>query len=219
MDSESKVVDWLARLRQGDLPVLADLFQHYRDRLWRMVHFRIDPRLATRVDADDVLQEAWIAAQQRVQHWIAAPEKSFFIWLRLGVGQVIIDVHRRHLGAQRRDARLEVPMHSGASVSATSMSLAGHLMASLTTPSQAAMKAEVSRRLEDALASMDEIDREVLMLRHFEELSNNEVAEVLGMKESATSNRYVRALTRLRSILEETPGFPGPETRNGGLFG
>ena len=110
-------------------------------------------------------------------------------------------------------------MHSGASVSATSMSLAGHLMASLTTPSQAAMKAEVSRRLEDALASMDEIDREVLMLRHFEELSNNEVAEVLGMKKSATSNRYVRALTRLRSILEETPGFPGPETRNGGLFG
>ena len=198
----------LERLRAGDLEVLSELFARHRPRLLRMVQFRIDPRLATRLDADDVLQESWIAARQRIRFWLEAPEKSFYVWLRLVTGQTLVDIHRRHLGAQMRDLRMEVSIQrGGGGPPATSVSLAGHLLANMTSPSQAAMQAELSARLSQALDSMDEIDREILVLRHFEEPTNNEVAELLGMKKSATSNRYVRALGRLKGILEGMPGF------------
>lgn len=201
----------LVRLRGGDRSALGDLFAHYRDRLWRAVHFRLDPRLAGRVDADDVVQEAYMAAEQRLDHYLQDTTRSFFIWLRLITVQTLIDVHRRHLGARIRDASLEVQLAGGQSPQVTTMSLAGRLLGSATSPSQAAMRAEVEEKIEEALASMDPIDREVLALRHFEELSNNEVSEVLGLQKSAASNRYVRALERLRKILAASPELFGDE--------
>ncbi len=197
----------VARLQGGDEQALAELFSMHRERLRRMVDFRMDRRLRGRVDASDILQEAYIDASQRVHHYTKKPEMSFFVWLRQITTQRLIDVHRRHLDAQKRDARQEVSIHRGELAATTSASIAAELMGQFVSPSQLAMRAELLDQLEDALESMDPIDREVLALRHFEELTNNEVAQVLDITKSAASNRYVRALGRLKSVLEEIPGF------------
>jgi RNA polymerase sigma-70 factor (ECF subfamily) len=197
----------LVRLRNGDESALAELFSQHRARLWRMVNFRLDQRLCGRVDADDVLQEAYLSAAQRIEHYLKNKNMSFFVWLRQIVLQTMIDLHRQHLGAQMRDAAREVSLHRGGYPQATSISLAAHLLGSLTSPSQAAVRHEVSRQLEEALESMSTIDREVLALRHFEELTNSEVAEVLGIQQKAASIRYVRAIARLKEILVQIPGF------------
>lgn len=195
------------RLADGDGTALAELFSEHRPRLWRMVNFRIDRRLSGRVDADDVLQEAYLDAAQRVHHYLEDTSKSFFVWLRLVVSQTMIDVHRRHLGAQMRDINREVSMNRPAYTQATSVCLAAQLLGSMTSPSQAVQKAEMTRQLEEALEKMDPIDQEVLALRHFEELSNSEVAEVLGIQQKAASIRYVRAIARLKDVLKRVPGF------------
>ena len=201
----------LERLRRGERECLGPLFARHRERLWRMVDFRLDPRIRGRVDADDVLQEAFLAASKRLDHYLEKPQMSFFIWLRLIVNQTLVDVHRTHLGAKARDAAREVPALVGGG-RGTSTSLAIQLVGNLTSPTQAAARAETYRLLEDALDSMDSTDREILALRHFEELTNGEVAEVLGIREKAASIRYVRALGRLRKILSRIPGFsPGSE--------
>jgi RNA polymerase sigma-70 factor (ECF subfamily) len=153
------------------------------------------------------LQEAYIDAVKRVAHYLERPELPFLGWLRLIVGQRLVEVHRQHLGAQARDARQEVPLQRGVWPGASSTCLAAHLVGHLTSPSQAAMRHESFALLEAALNQMDALDREVLVLRHFEELSNNEVAELLGIQKAAASKRYVRALSRLKEILAAIPGF------------
>ena len=197
----------VGRLRDGGEKALAELFSQHRERLKRMVGFRLDRRLWGRVDASDVLQEAYLDAVKRVHHYLDNPTMPFFVWLRLITGQRLIDVHRQHLGAQMRDADQEVSLNRGGVPHASSMCLAAHLVGHLTSPSQAAIRAETMAELQQALDGMDPMDREILALRHFEELSNNEAAEVLGLQKSAASNRYVRALRRLKETLSGIPGF------------
>jgi RNA polymerase sigma-70 factor (ECF subfamily) len=117
--------------------------------------------------------------------------------------QVLADTYRRHMGAQKRDAACEIPLHRRGTASSASISIAAKLAASLTSPSKAAVRADTREQLYAALEKMDPIDREVLALRHFEDLGNDEVAEVLGLKKAAASNRYVRALKRLKDIMSE----------------
>jgi RNA polymerase sigma-70 factor (ECF subfamily) len=138
-------------------------------------------------------------------HYLKRPQLSFYVWLRQLTTQRLIDVHRRHLKAEMRDVKQEISIDRRGA--ATSASMAKRLVAQLASPSQAAMQAELIDQVGLALDRMDEIDREVLALRHFEELRNSEVAEVLGLKEAAASNRYFRALARLREVLEEHSGF------------
>jgi RNA polymerase sigma-70 factor (ECF subfamily) len=197
----------LRRLRAGDAGAAAELFQHYRGRLRRMVRLRLDRRLQGRVDPSDVLQEAYLDLARRVPEYVADPRLPFFLWLRLLTGQRLLQVHRHHLGTQMRDAGQEVSLFNGPLPQASSASLAAHLLGRLTSPSQAAVRAEMQLRLQEALNQMDPLDREVLALRHFEELSNGETAEVLGLQKSAASNRYVRALRRLKEVLSAMPGF------------
>jgi RNA polymerase sigma-70 factor (ECF subfamily) len=199
----------LIRALKTDPQALAALFTRHRDRLWRMVSVRLDRRLHGRVDPDDVLQEAYLDAASRIGHFRRDDGGSFFVWLRLIVGQTLVDVHRRHLGAQARAAGREVPLHGRFSAypDETSASIAGQLMAQLTPPSHAARRAETASRLETALEGMEPIDREVLVLRHFEELTNGEVAQVLGIQPKAASIRYVRAVGRLKVILSQFPEF------------
>lgn len=204
--SEQKTDDRLQRILAGDERAFAEAFAEHRERLWRMVHFRLDRRLQGRVDADDVLQEAYLDAVKRLPHFAESQPMSLFVWLRLVVGQTLIDVHRRHLGAKMRDAEREESIQQRLS-EGTSVSLSFHLLAHLTSPSQAAARAELMSLVEEALAGMSDTDREVLALRHFEELTNNEVAEVLGLERKAASIRYVRALARLKTVLEKIPGF------------
>jgi RNA polymerase sigma-70 factor (ECF subfamily) len=191
----------LKRARDGDEQALTDLFTSYRSRLKRMVKLRLDPRVRGRVDASDIVQEAYLESSKKLADYFGEPALPFYLWLRLLTGQKLALAHRQHLGVQARAAGREVSLYQGALPQASSAALAAQLLGKLTTPSQAAMKAELKIRIQEALNSMDAIDREVLTLRHFEQLSNAETALVLGIKETAACNRYVRALERLRGIL------------------
>lgn len=212
--SNSEVVreDLVKRLRAGDRQALAELFSIYRGPLRRMVSFRLDRRLSRRVDPSDVLQEVYIDAEQRVQAFLGNANMPFFLWLRLITGRRLLELHRQHLGAQMRAIGQEVSLDQGDLHLVTSTFLAAHLAAALTSPSHAAMRAEAEEKLEQALSQMDPIDREVLALRHFEELSNNEAAEALGLTKAGASNRYVRALKRLKGIMSEMDGMTAEET-------
>ena len=130
-----------------------------------------------------------------------------FLWFRWITGERLLDIHRRHLGTKMRDAGLEVSLHNGAMPHATSVSLAELLLGRLTSPTLAARRAEMQMMLQEVLNAMDPIDREVLTLRHFEDLSNTETAQALGLTKSAASNRYIRALLRLKETLAGMPGF------------
>lgn len=208
--SEQDDPELIARVVRRDQEALAVLFSRHRDRLWRLVTFRMDPRLHGRVDADDVLQEAWLAAVQRIDHFVVDASRSIFVWFRLIASQTLVDIHRRHLGAQKRAAQNEFSIDRGWCSSSTSSSLSFHLLDHLTTPSEAAQREELSEKLNESLASMREIDREVLALRHFEQLTNREAAQVLRISEQAASDRYVRALERLRLVMAAVPGFEKP---------
>jgi RNA polymerase sigma-70 factor (ECF subfamily) len=194
----------LERATQGDQQALAQLFNRYRERLRALVRLRMDRRLTGRIDPSDVLQEAYLDVSKRIDDYARKPDMPFHLWLRFLTVQRLLAFHRRHLGAQMRDAGQEVSIYHDGSPNASSVFLAGQLAGHLTSPSQAAVREETQKRLESALNQMDPIDREVLALRHFEELTNNEVAQVLGLQKSAASNRYVRALKRLKEILSET---------------
>jgi RNA polymerase sigma-70 factor (ECF subfamily) len=192
--------------RGGDEAALAVLVERHRDRLERMVRLRMDRRLQGRVDPADVVQEAYLALRGKFPQYSADARLPFFLWLRLEVGQKLVDLHRFHLGTQMRDAGKEVSLHQGALPQVTSLSLAEHLLGKLTSASHAAMRVELKLRVQEALNSMDAHDREVLILRHFEELSNAEAAQILGIKPSAAVNRYVRALKRLKDVFQGMPG-------------
>jgi RNA polymerase sigma-70 factor (ECF subfamily) len=199
----------LGRAADGDAAALAELLTLYRGRLKRMVQLRLNPRLQGRVDASDVLQDALLEASQRLREYRDGPGMPFYLWLRHLAGQKLIDVHRRHLGAQKRDAGLEISLHHGAWPVANCTSLAEQLLGRLTSPSQAAIKAELRLRVQEALNSLEPLDREVLALRHFEQLSTAETAAALGIGKSAASSRYVRALKRLKDLLAAIPGLLG----------
>jgi RNA polymerase sigma-70 factor (ECF subfamily) len=207
MSADTRADDELLEAaRSGDEAALAALVQRHRDRLERMVQLRMDRRLQGRVDPADVVQEAYLALRRKLARYSAEARLPFYLWLRLEVGQKLVDVHRFHLGTQMRDAGQEVSLHQGALPPVSSLSLAEHLLGKLTTASRAAMRAELKIRVQEALNSMDAQDREVLILRHFEELSNAEAAAVLGIKPSAAVNRYVRALKRLKEVFQGMPG-------------
>jgi RNA polymerase sigma-70 factor (ECF subfamily) len=201
--------DLLCRAKAGDQQAVATLFGRYRDRLRKMVRLRLDRRLCGRIDTSDVLQDAYLEVARRFPEYAASPTVPLYIWLRSLTGQRLVDVHRRNLGAEMRDAGREVSLYRGPLPAASSASLAQQLLAGLTSPTQAAMRAEMQVRLHEVLNSMDAIDREVVVLRHFEELSNIEAAEVLGIETSAASKRYIRAIRRLKAILDAVPGFFG----------
>jgi RNA polymerase sigma-70 factor (ECF subfamily) len=199
----------LRRAGEGDASGLEELLRQHRPRLRRMIRLRLDRRLQGRVDPSDVIQEAHLEVSRRLAEYLRDPSMPFFLWLRLVAGQKLALAHRQHLGVRARDAGREVSLFSGAMPQATSAALAARLIGRQTSPSQAAARAELKLRLQEALNHMEVIDREVLSLRHFEQLSNAESARVLGISETAACNRYVRALGRLKKILIGLPGGQG----------
>ena len=202
-------LELIRRAGEGDATGLDGLLERYRPRLRRMIKLRLDRRLQGRVDPSDVIQEAYLEVSRKLVEYLGDPSMPFFLWLRLVSGQKLALVHRQHLGVQARDAGREVSLHRGPLPEATSAALAAQLIGHRTSPSQAAAKAELKIRLQDALNSMEELDREVLALRHFEQLTNVETARALGISETAACNRYVRALERLKKILTGPAGGRG----------
>lgn len=197
----------IERARLGDEAALAELFDRDRPRLRAMVNLRLDRRLQGRVDASDVLQDAYLDLARRLPEYREQEGLPFFLWLRLITGQRLLHVHRRHLQTAKRDASQEISIYRGTMPQASSLSIAGQLLGRMTSVSQRAIRAEVQVKLQEALNVLDPIDREILVLRHFEELSNGEAALVLGLTKTAASNRYVRALKRLGEVLAAVPGL------------
>jgi len=207
MDNNSAdTIALIERARAGDTQALNELFARHRGRLRRMVEVRLDQRLQGRVDASDVIQEAHLEAAERLEEYLGNPKLPIFLWLRLVVAERLLKIHRQHLGTQKRDAGREISLFREALPAASSSALAAQLLGQQTSPSQAAVRAERMLRLQEALNSLEPIDREILSLRHFEELSRAEAAQALGIEEAAAAKRYVRALKRLKDVLADMPG-------------
>ncbi|HEV3080179.1 MAG TPA: sigma-70 family RNA polymerase sigma factor [Gemmataceae bacterium] len=190
----------------GNREIWGDLLARHRERLRLMVSLRLNPRLKGRIDPSDVVQEAFLTASVQLDDYLKKRSLPFFLWLRAITGQKLIAMHRHHLGKKMRDAGREVPLYAGALPGTSSAALAAQLLGHELRPSQAAMRAELEGRVREVLDSMESLDREVLVLRHFEQLSNAETAQVLGLQENTASKRYIRALRRLKALFIEMPG-------------
>jgi RNA polymerase sigma-70 factor (ECF subfamily) len=196
---------WNERLQQGGQNALAEAFMGHRERLRRMVDLRMDRRVAGRVDPSDVLQEAYLDASRQLDQYLANPPMSLFLWLRFLTGQRLMATHRHHLGAKKRDAKQEVVLHGRVGPEADSLSLTCGLLGPVTSPSMAAMRGEMQVRFQETIEGLDPFDREILALRHYEELTNQEAAEELNIAPAAASKRYIRALERLKTALKTIP--------------
>jgi RNA polymerase sigma-70 factor (ECF subfamily) len=202
-----RIDELVGRAARGEEEALAELFSGYRDRLRQMIRLRLDRRLQGRIDPSDVLQDAFIEIAEKLPEYASRAGMPFFVWLRMVVGERLLRIHRHHLGAAMRDATREITLHRGAFPEASSASLAAQLFGQITSASRAAVRAEMKLTLQGVLNAMDPIDREVIALRHFEELRNEEVAAALGLTKAAASKRYVRAMLRLKAAVTDARGL------------
>jgi RNA polymerase sigma-70 factor (ECF subfamily) len=210
MNDESSEAKRLLGQRAPDDPKrFGALLEQSRPRLHRMIALRLDPRLHGRIDPSDVIQETYLEATARLAEYVQNPTMPFFLWLRFLAGQKLVTLHRHHLGRQMRDVGREVALYRGGLPETTSAALAAQLLGHEARPSEAAIRAELKIRLQEALNTMDPLDREILALRHFEQLSLAETAQELGLTESGACRRHLRALKRLKEILSNLPGGLG----------
>src|SRR5262245_24876716 len=179
----------LAAARAGETGAVDDLLGAFREPLRRTVDLRLDPAIGRRVDASDIVQDVLIEANQRLKEYLKKPDMPFALWLRHLAKDRIIDTHRRHRQAQRRTVDKEEPIHGPAWADESSASLVAHLVDPERTPSTEAVRMELQRKLAAAVDVLNEDDREIILMRHTEQLSNQEVADVLGLTEAAASMR------------------------------
>jgi RNA polymerase sigma-70 factor, ECF subfamily len=198
--------DSIEQLRSGDRKALVTLFDQYQDRLVRMVELRLDQRLRARFDASDIVQEAFLDVARDLDAYLSDPKLPPLLWMRSHVGRRLTSLHRQHLGTETGKAWLEISLYQGALPQAGSAALASMLLGRPTPAIHAAERAERLLRLQEALNSLDPFDREVLALRHFEQLGRVEAALVLGITQEAAAKRYFRALKRLKDLLATVPG-------------
>ena len=196
-----ETVELLNRARAGERDSLDDLFSRHRARLERMVSVRMAEALRGRIDASDVIQETYVEAWKRLPEYLSDPGVPFFLWLRFLAGQNLAALHRHHIGTQARDPRREVRLFGGAMPEASTVALAAHLLGRVSTPSVKVARIELQLKLQDALNLLAPAEREILALRHFEQLTNAEVAREVDITEAAASKRFIRALDRLHGIL------------------
>jgi RNA polymerase sigma-70 factor (ECF subfamily) len=194
----AEIQELLRQARAGDRPAMERLFAAYRAYLLRFVELRLDARLRARVDPSDVIQDAQLEAFRRLNDYLERRPMPFRLWLRQITNDRILKMHRRHVATARRDLGREVPLPEWS----TSL-LAQQLLAKGSTPSQQLSHRELARRLRQAVAQLTEPDREVVLLRHFEGLSNQEVGYLLGLDPGTVSKRHGRALLRLHKVLFE----------------
>ena len=202
-DFSSETQQLLRRIREGEEPAFEDLFARHRNRLKRVVSLRMDDRLAGRVDASDIVQEAYVEAARRLGSYLEKPEMSFYLWLRWIAKEKVIQEYRRHLGAEKRAVHKQVPIPSPDA----STEFMKEILDERMTPTQQLQVSELASCLEQALGKLSEEDRRLILWRHFEELSVEETAELLGISKAAAGKRYLRALEKLRRKLSRS-SFP-----------
>jgi len=202
--------DLLDRLAEKADPAVAErLWACHREPLRRMIDMRIDHALARRVDASDVVQDVLLEASCRLADYLRNPAIPFHLWLRQIAHDRMIDEHRRHRGAAKRSLDRERPLAAPEFTDQSGFDLAAGLRDPGLTPAAASLRRELERRFRLALDDLDEADREIILLRHFEGLSNSEAAQTLGLSEPAAGMRHLRALRKLRAQLGETPSMMG----------
>lgn len=199
----------LKRVEQEGASATERLWERHREPLRRMIVHRLDRAIERRVDASDVVQEVLLKANQRLAEYLRNPAMPFHLWLRHIALDHMIDEHRRHRVAARRSLDREQPLAAPAFADRSSIDLAAQLRDPNLTPAAAVLRHELERRFREALTQLDESDREILLMRHFEQFSNGEAARHLGLSEAAAGMRHLRALRRLRTILGETPSLRG----------
>jgi RNA polymerase sigma-70 factor (ECF subfamily) len=196
----------LGRARQGEAPAVNELLDRHREALRRMIDLRMDRVVQRRVDASDIVQDVLVEANRRLNEYLQNPAMPFHLWLRHIAHDRLIDAHRRHRQAARRSIDREQPMGAARYLDQSTLDLAAQLADRELTPAAAATWNELQRRFQAALDTLDEQDQEVILMRHFEHLSNSEVAASLGLSEPAAGMRYLRAMRRLRAKLDEGTG-------------
>ncbi len=199
-DRESSTETLVRRVGEGDASAIPRLLTRHQPRLRRMIAIRLDPRLAARVDPSDVVQEALADAARRLPEYVRQPSHPFYPWLRQIAWERLVDLHRRHLRTEKRDVARETPLANLSDASV--MQLAERLAASETSPSGHLVRDELRQRVRAALDRLGGNDREVLVLRHLEQLAVAEIAAITGVSPGAVKVRHLRALLRLRRILE-----------------
>ncbi len=198
-----ELLELLRQAAMGNQQQWGELLDEHRERLRKLVHFRMNPVLSSRLDASDVIQDTFVEASLRLNEFLANPRMPFFLWLRFLTQQKIATLHRHHLGRAKRNINREISIEAHVVDEGTSGAIALQLVSQWSGPSKVAMRTERQLELQKALEQMDPIDREILALRHFEGLSNNEAAILLQINVSAASKRYIRALERLRVIMND----------------
>lgn len=201
----SQTQELLQQARNGNAEAVNALLERHRAALRRMVDLRMDRVLSRRVDASDIVQDVMLEANRRLNEYLANPAMPFHLWLRHMAKDRLIDAHRRHRVSQRRSLDREQPLVAAGDLDRSTLELAAQLCDEELTPAAAATWRELQRRFQQAVEQLDEPDREVVLMRHFEELSNQEVAQALNLSAAAASMRYLRAMRRLRELLKE-PG-------------
>jgi len=196
----------LAGARGGDADAVNKLLDKHREALRRMIDMRLDRRIRQRVDASDVVQDVLIDAHRRIGDYLTNPVMPFHLWLRQMAQDRLIDAHRRHRDAARRSLDREQPLVIAGTDDRSTIELAAQIWDRELTPAAAATVRELQERFAAAVEQLDEQDREVVLMRHFEQLSNSEVAEALGLSPPAASMRYLRAMRRLRELLGADAG-------------
>lgn len=197
-----KTAELLSEARQGDEDAIEQLLDRHRDSLRRLIGMRIDRKILQRVDVSDVVQDVLIEANRRLQSYLANPVMSFHLWIRQIAKDRIIDAHRRHRGSAKRSIDREQPLAAARAVDQSTIDLAAQLCDPELTPAAAATQHELAQQLQLAIDKLEPRDQEIILMRHFEQLSNQEIAEALELTEPAASMRYLRALKRLRKCLD-----------------
>lgn len=194
---------WLASAKGGDASAINHLLEEHRRPVQRLVEMRLDRKVQRRVDVSDVVQEVMVEASRRLQKYLENPEMAFHLWLRQIAWDHIIDTYRRHRVSAKRNMDREQPMFAPAGGDRSTMELAVQLCDPGITPAAAATQREISRRVESSIEQLGDQDREIITMRHYEHLTNLEIAEALGLNPPAASMRYLRAVRRLRQLLDE----------------
>jgi RNA polymerase sigma-70 factor (ECF subfamily) len=197
---EPEIEELIERAARGDALARQELLVRHQARLRQMIAVRMDSRLSARLDPSDVVQEVFADACRKLPAYFRERPLPFYPWLRQLAWERLVKLHQRHIKAQKRSTTREQRFDMALS-DESAMALANRLMASESSPSRQAMRAELRHRVRVALAQLAERDREVLVMRYLEQLSTREIAAVLGIAEGAVKTRHLRALQRLRGLL------------------
>jgi RNA polymerase sigma-70 factor (ECF subfamily) len=192
----------LDRVRRGDGDAVNGLLERHRTAIRRMIDLRMDRVVQRRVDASDIVQDVLVEANRRLHDYLANPTMPFRLWLRHMARDRLIDAHRRHRVASSRSVDREVPLVTAGTGDQSATDLVDQLADRELTPAAAATWRELERRFAAAVEKLDETDRQIVLLRHFEHLSTADAAEILGLSKPAAGMRYLRAMRRLRVLLD-----------------